>query len=535
MRAMPDGGLPPSVLDIDFSPKQLLAFQSKATEALFGGSAGPGKSHGMRISAIMWCSQIPGLQVYLFRRVMEDLIKNHMEGPKGFRNLLAPWVQAKYTEIIDDQIRFKNGSRIYLCHCKDERHMYKYHGSEIHVLMPDELTTFTESIYRYLRFRVRMVGITLPDFYRAGCIGLDGEVNEWNLFPRVMAASNPGNIGHHWVKRTWGLDTGGILEPTKQSDIEGGLHRAYIPARLSDNKHLEHDDPDYRARMRGLGDPALVRAMEEGDWNILAGGFFPEFRLERHVLKAVTLPEKLFTRKFRAHDWGSAKPFSSGWYAIADEDWHTEGTLGNEIIVPRGALVRYREWYGSDKSQGKDNIGLKLPADRWAKGVLTRTSSEESIIYDTIDPATFSEDGGPSIAERAGKVTLGNRRMNLRPADNKRTAARGAMGGWDQMRARLQGPDPEAGDPPLLFLMDNQPDGIRIIQAVQHDPLKPEDLDTDMEDHAVDECRYACMSRPLPAMKAQDRRPQVPKFGTFAFFDYMDKQYKRSTYHIDTE
>jgi hypothetical protein len=60
----------------------------------------------MRIGAIAWCAAIPGLQVYLFRRVREDLIKNHMEGPKGFRALLAPWVASGWCTIVEDEIRF---------------------------------------------------------------------------------------------------------------------------------------------------------------------------------------------------------------------------------------------------------------------------------------------------------------------------------------------------------------------------------------------------------------------------------------------
>ena len=47
------------------------------------------------------------LQVYLFRRIREDLIRNHVEGPKGFRALLAPWTAAGFARIVgDDEIRF---------------------------------------------------------------------------------------------------------------------------------------------------------------------------------------------------------------------------------------------------------------------------------------------------------------------------------------------------------------------------------------------------------------------------------------------
>src|SRR4051812_48465016 len=149
----------PSALNLHLHSKQALAFRTSATELLYGGAAGGGKSHLMRVAAIAWCASIPGLQVYLFRRVRDDLVKNHMEGPAGFRSLLAGWVNAGLCTIIEDEIRFWNGSKIYLCHCKDDNSIYKYQGAEIHLLLIDELTHFTEAMYRFLRNRVRMVGV----------------------------------------------------------------------------------------------------------------------------------------------------------------------------------------------------------------------------------------------------------------------------------------------------------------------------------------------------------------------------------------
>lgn len=89
-------------------------------------------------AATTWCSEIRGPQAYLFRRIRDDLIKKHVEGPQGFRALLAGWVQCGFVTIIEDEIRFWNGSRIYLCHCKDEKDRFKYQGAEIHVLLIDD-------------------------------------------------------------------------------------------------------------------------------------------------------------------------------------------------------------------------------------------------------------------------------------------------------------------------------------------------------------------------------------------------------------
>ena len=66
------------------------------------------------------------------------------------------------------------------------------------------------------------------------------------------------------------------------------------------------------------------------------------------------------------------------------------------------------------------------------------------------------------------------------------------MGGWDQMRARLKGD----GERPMLYVFSTCTDFIRTVPLLQHDQARPEDLDTDTEDHAADDWRYAAMSRP---------------------------------------
>jgi len=58
--------------------KQRIAFNSIATEILYGGAAGSAKSHLMRVAAIAWCTAIDGLQIYLFQTRQEDLVKNHL-------------------------------------------------------------------------------------------------------------------------------------------------------------------------------------------------------------------------------------------------------------------------------------------------------------------------------------------------------------------------------------------------------------------------------------------------------------------------
>ena len=131
-----------SELRLKLHKRQSDAFLSRATEILYGGAAGGGKSHLMRVVALMLCMAVAGLQVYLFRRVSDDLRKNHLEGVSGLRSMLAPLMQSGHVKFNDSKgiFEFWNGAKIYLCHCQHEKDMYKYQGAEIHVLLMDVST-----------------------------------------------------------------------------------------------------------------------------------------------------------------------------------------------------------------------------------------------------------------------------------------------------------------------------------------------------------------------------------------------------------
>ena len=190
-------------------------------------------------------------------------------------------------------------------------------------------------------------------------------------------------------------------------------------------------------------------------------------------------------------DWGSARPFCVLWVAVSD---------GELPQFPRGALIIYREWYGTT---GQPNVGLRMPAEQVGTGIM-EWDGDDKIGFSVLDPAAFSSDGGPSIAERiarAGPI--------FRRADNARVGRLGAMGGWDQLRARLIGVD----DRPGLYVFATCQHLIRTLPALQHDPDRPEDVDTEAEDHAPDTLRYACLARPYVVEKPQKPRNPMLRVG----------------------
>lgn len=313
----------------------------------------------------------------------------------------------------------------------------------------------------------------------------------------MRLTGNPGGPGHQWVKKRYiDPDPRGYKVITESTEIEIDgvkqvveLARVFIPSKLGDNILLMRNDPTYVLRLRQSGSEALVRAWLEGDWNIVEGAFFDEWDEALHVKPTNYIEHRTpQTILFRAFDWGSYRPFSVGWYAICDGLWPRHDPF------PYGALFRYREWYGASGP----NLGLKMTADAVAAKIL-EIERDERIRYAVADPSIFIRNGGPSIAESMAMC-------RWRRADNKREP------GWEAMRQRLVGEtflDKETNEltqVPMLYVAEQCEDFIRTVPALQHDENKPEDLDTDAEDHIADECRYACMSRPWRPAVVQQRQ-----------------------------
>lgn len=456
--------------------KQSIAYNSIATEILFGGSAGSGKSHELRTSALRWCFNVPSIQAYLFRRTRTDLIKNHLFGPTGLMALLQPQLSSRYVgwNGQDAVFSFANGAKLWLCHAQHEHSVLNYYGSEIHVLLMDELTTFTDYQYRFLRSRVRIPsGLKIPERYRG-------------LLPRIECGSNPGNIGHAAQKARF-ISFAPALEITLAPEDDGGFMRQFIPALLDDNPYL---DKEYEMRLSGLGNESLVRALRYGDWDIQSGTAFTLSK-KLHALAPFEIPSHWL--RFASMDYGYAKPFSIGWWAVSD------GTIEG---IPFGALIRYKEWYGWDR---RPDEGLRLSNQELSKGILERNAGDK-LAYIVCDPSMWKEEGGPSIAEqlasvcepaiwgsrvsRKGGEVVSNsqgRLTGFERADNTR------LSGYQAFRARLEGLE----GVPLFFAFDTCVHGFwRTVPDIQLDPDYPEEILEGQEDHCVDEVRYAMLSRP---------------------------------------
>lgn len=439
-------------------PQQIAIEADWCDELFFGGARGGGKSDFLLGDYLEDIDLGAAWRGIIFRKTYNELEELQIRA----RELFPPY-GGIYKSATSADFPFSNcwyfpgGATLKMRYLEHERDADGYQGHQYTWIGFDELTNHATP-YGYNKLKA--------------CLR-----NSAGIHGRIRSGGNPGGKGHIWVKARF-ID---VAPPyTPYDDPDTGLTRMFIPSKVTDNKFLR-DNRQYIALLKSSGSAELVKAWLDGDWDVVAGAFFDCWQRDKHVIKPFTVPSG-WTR-FRSFDWGSAKPFSVGWWAIAD---------GN-TDHPRGSLIRYREWYGASEP----NVGLKLTAEEVAQGIRKRDGPDK-FAYSVADPSCWKVDGGPSIAERMLKDGVLWRR-----ADNQR------INGWDQMRQRFQG-----DDAPMLYCFDTCVDSIRTIPLLQHDENHPEDIDTDMEDHAADDWRYACMSRPwLRTIVAAD--PKWPQQQTF--------------------
>lgn len=427
---------------------QLAAIEADWCEELFyGGERGGGKSDlqlgYQEDAALRYEGKSAGI---MFRKTYTELEELQMRATEIFPASGAIYkTNASKDFPYSNCWYWRNGATVKMRYIEHENDYGRYHGHQYSHISFDEVTEYATPDGLLKMFSC------LRSAYGVPC--------------SVRSTGNPGGVGHGWVKTRY-IDPVPPFTPFKDPDT--GFTRMFIPSKLSDNQILLAKDPTYRSRILAAtsGNDVLRRAWLYGDWDIVAGAFFSAWNGRLHVVQPVELPER-WTR-FRSFDWGSARPFSVGWWAVSD---------GDLPQFPRGAIIRYREWYGKE-SDKNPNTGIKMAAEAVGAGIRKREAGEK-IAYGVSDPAIFQEDGGPSIASAMMPLVW-------RPADNKRKP------GWQQLNSRLIGVDGR----PMIYFFNTCVDSIRTLPLQQHDKHNIEDIDTDGEDHAVDEIRYACMSRP---------------------------------------
>lgn len=448
------------VPDYTASDRQIKFHTSQAFETLYGGAAGGGKTAAVVAEAVTYALEYPKARIYIFRKTIPELkqsvVPELMKQCADYMNV----AKALSYNSQDRVFNFTNGSIIQLAYLETAADMYRYQSAEIHLLMVDELTHFTQEEYEYLKTRVRSTG-------------------QHPL--RVMAATNPGNIGHAWVKAYF-ID---ITEPETIYKDKNGNTRQFIPAKVSDHPIQEFRET-YSKQLSSLSNPDLKRALLLGDWDIFAGQAFNEWKRADendepwHVINPFPIPKHWV--KWFAYDYG--------YNTYAGGLWLTRDPQSSRIYA-------YRELYLHETAVSKQAESIMM------------LDQQEDVRMRLADPSIWKQRGdvetGENIAaifQRAGLI--------FQPANNDRLAGKNAI---------HEALAPMADGKPGLQVFSSCTNFIRTFPALPMDVNRPEDIDTRAEDHLYDCLRYGIINqRPGSVIEPKINQNLVAQRAKYARF-----------------
>lgn len=455
--------------------KQQRALMTPAMEVLYGGAAGSGKSYMMRVLAIILCMEIPNFKVFLFRRLYKELYINHVFSPDGFLVMLKPFIDNG--DVVfnksDGVFNFWNGAQIYLCHAQHENDINSYLGAEIHCLLIDEATQFSEKMIRFIRTRVRLGGLTIPDRWRG-------------LLPKIIYGTNPGGISHAYFKR--GFVSHGPAHVYTAPVQDGGMSREFIPARSGDNIVMLRNDPKYSERIMGLGDDRLAQAYLEGNWDLEEGNAFSDlWDTNVHVIESMEVPRSW--KIDRSHDYGYSAPAATIWTVETDG---TAGIINNrKVVLPRKSLIIMSERYFADKEDKglrllPYELGQRMHDHEVNQGLRMRTEAGPA------DVSIFDKDRGmASIHDEYVKKGVRFTKADKRPGSRER--------GFMLMRQRLKATATRNPEEPWMFVHRQCVHTISQIPELPIDPENPQDVYSSANDHIYDAVRYRVLKSLLVA------------------------------------
>jgi hypothetical protein len=347
-------------------------------EGFYGGAAGGGKSDVITMLPILrQFHENPNYHGIVFRRTFPELEESLLMVARKW----YPYFGAKYNDQ-KHSWTFPSGAVQRFSYLQTDEDARSHDTAQYHYIGFDELTHFTEFQYTYMISRIRRATKELPVIIRS--------------------ASNPGNVGHSWVRSRF-------VAPFRQGykalyDKISDTYRIFIPSKATDNPHIMENDPNYINRLRLL--PLVEqKAKIEGDWWAYAGQVFFEFRSQKypdepenaiHICPWFKVPG--WWPKFIAIDWGFSAKTVVYWMAVS----------------PDGRLYVYREY---DCTKRATQI--------WAADILRATQYDGNVQFAVLDPSGWQNRGEEKLIWMQVQEALGD--IPVRQADNDRVGGKLAI------------------------------------------------------------------------------------------------------------
>jgi len=376
---------------------------------------------------------LKGVRVGLFCETYPDLRDRQIGKIKKEFPYQIGEVKATQDEGLGFYLNDDNGGGAILLRNLDDPS--KYQSAEFAAIAVDELTKNTRETFDILRGSLRYPQITHTIF---------------------LAATNPGGIGHLWVKQLW-IDRDFPPELAPRAD-----EFIFIKSLPADNPHLTKS---YWDELNSLPED-LRRAWVFGDWDVFQGMAFPGWSRDKHVIKPFDIPN--WWPRWRSVDEGYRAPFCCLWFA---KDPHN------------GRVYIYREIYQAGMTTREQ-----------ANVIMSMSPERSSITY--ADPAMWAKKNVAGIVRRAVD-DYAEAGVYLTKADNDRMAGKRKV---DDLLMPL-----EDGKPGLQ-IFENCRNLIRTLPALPYDDTNPEDVNSDAEDHAYDALRYGLTNTKAAKEKKKAKR-----------------------------
>jgi phage terminase large subunit len=450
--------------------------ESLAKYRLFGGAAGPGKTKALLWEAIRQALEVAGCDTLLLRRTYPELESSLLS---YFRRDVPRSMYKSYNES-KHLVTWKNGSTTRFGYCRNENDVYQYQGAEFLFIGIDELTHFTLKQWQFLTSRNRCPMRVYSDGKNAGK----------RIVPCMAGATNPGNIGHAWVKALW-VDH--VPPPGfERADLYDAHDYDFIRARMEDNP-IYANDAKYRKTLESLPEH-LRRAFLEGDWNVFAGQYFDVFDFGRHTARPEEIRLEPWWPRWISVDWGFQHPSAVYWHCAVPVHSGQSPVFSTERAPQQRAAGR--TVYGPYSDTLTDNCELKTQncrivtyrefvqnglSPRMLAQAIVERSGREAISEVFLSPDAFAHrTSEASIAEQLGDVLAANGLPRPTPADDDR------IGGWQLMYQMLESD--------AWVITDNCAKLVDCLPLLVRDDRRVEDIRKVDGDDPADAARYGLVS-----------------------------------------